>query len=228
MGLATIGENSHVPNFSVAQGIATVTAGITDRVEFGMRAEVIGTNLGSSSTREIGAGDTDLLLKWRVSSQGETLPAIAIGLAYTLPTGDSTKGLSSVEHEGARIMVIGTTEKEMPGDYFIGIYFEGQIVSDDWTTRTNATPRADKYGVFNAGLLFPLTDNRRLQAVLEYNTIVKKDIPTVYAENYKATMPGLRYVTEDFNLSLGVQFYHRDAAGASSDLRYIGTISYAF
>lgn len=227
-GLATIAENSHHPDFSIVQGIATVTAGIADRVEFGVRGHVIATNLGSSATREVGAGDTDLLLKWRASSSGELLPAIAFGLAFTLPTGDSAKGLRGVEHEGARIMVIGTTEQEMPGDYFIGVYFEGQIVSNDWTTRGDAKSRSDKFGVFNAGVLFPLIENRRLQAILEYNAIVKKDIPTVYEENHKSIMPGLRYVTKDFNISLGVQFYHRDAAGASNDLRYVGTISYAF
>lgn len=227
-GLSTIAENSKDPDFSIVQGIATVTAGIADRVEFGMRAHVVGTNLGSSETREIGAGDTDLLLKWRVSSQGETLPALAFGLAYTLPTGNSEKGLRGVEHEGARIMVIGTSEKEMPGDYFIGVYFEGQVVSQDWTTRTDANPRSDKYGVVNAGLLFPLTEDRSLQAVLEYTTIFKKDTPSVYEENHRSTMPGLRYVTENFNMSLGVQFYQRDAAGASNDERYVGTISYAF
>lgn len=227
-GLAAIAENSKEPDFSIVQGIATVTAGIADRIEFGVRAHVIGTNLGSSATSEVGVGDTDLLLKWRVSSQGDTLPAIALGLAYTLPTGNSEKGLRGVENEGARIMVIGTHEKEMPGDYFIGVYFEGQIVFNDLTTRNDPNPRVEKYGVFNAGLLFPLTEDRNLQAVLEYSTIVKKDIASFYEENHRATMPGLRYVTENFNLSLGVQFYRRDAAGASSVERYIGTISYAF
>jgi len=227
-GLSAIAENSKEPDFSIVQGIATVTAGIADRIELGVRAHVIGTNLGSSATSEIGVGDTDLLVKWRASSQGDTMPAIAFGLAYTLPTGDSGKGLRGVENEGVRIMVIGTSEKEMPGDYFIGVYFEGQIVSNDWTTRTDLNPRADKFGVFNAGLLFPLTEDRNLQAVLEYSTIVKKELSSIYEENHRATMPGLRFVTENFNLSLGVQFYRRDAAGATTDERYIGTISYAF
>lgn len=228
VGLASIAENSKEPNYSIVQGIATVTAGVTDRIEVGLRAQVVGTNLGSSSTREIGTGDTDLLFKWRISTQGETLPAIALGLAFTLPTGNSSQGLRSVEHESARFMVIGTSEQEMPGDYFIGIYFEGQIVSNDWTTRTDAAPRADKYGVFNAGLLFPLTDSRSLQAIVEYNTVVKKDIPSVYEQNHRSYMPGLRYVTENFNISLGVQFYHRDDPTAKDDLRYIGTLSHTF
>ncbi len=227
-GLSAIGENSRDPDFSVVQGIATITVGVMDRVEFGIRAHEVGTNLGSSATREVGVGDTDFLLKWRVSSDGDVLPAIALGLAYTAPTGDSAKGLRGVEEEGARIMVIGTSEKEMPGDYFVAAYIEGQIVFNDWSTRKDAAPRYDRYGVFNAGLLFPLINNRMLQAVFEYNAIVRKNIPSVYEENHQSTLAGLRFVTKNFNLSTGVQFYHRDAAGATNDLRYVGTISYAF
>jgi len=115
VGLSAIAENSSEPNFSMARGIATITAGVTDRIEVGAKAKVIASNMGSSDTREIGAGDTDLLFKWRLSSAGETLPAIALGLAYTIPTGDTEKGFSEVKREGIRFMVIGASEKEMPG-----------------------------------------------------------------------------------------------------------------
>jgi hypothetical protein len=227
-GLAAIAENSQEPDFSIAQGIATVTAGVTDRIEVGLKAQVVGTNFGSSETREIGVGDTDLLFKWRISTQGETLPSIALGLAYTLPTGEESKGFRSVEHEAIRFMVIGTSEQEMPGDYFIGIYFEGQIVNTDRLPGEDAKPYSEKYGVVNVGLLFPLTESRSLQAILEYNTVVKKDIPSVYEQNHKAYMPGLRYVTENFNISLGLQFINREDPVFEDDLRYIGTLSYAF
>jgi hypothetical protein len=228
IGLATIAENSNEPNFSIIQGIATVTAGVTDRIEIGLRAQLIATNLGSSATRETGAGDTDLLFKWRISTQGETLPSIALGLAYTLPTGDESKGFRNVEHEAVRFMVIGTSEQEMPGDYFIGIYFEGQIVNTDRLPGEDAKPYSEKYGVFNAGLLFPLTHGRSLQAIFEYSTVVKKDIPSVYEQNHSSVMPGLRYVTENFNISLGVQFMNREDPAFKDDLRYIGTLNYAF
>jgi hypothetical protein len=227
-GLATIAENSSTPDFSIVQGLATVTAGVSDRIELGARAQVVGTNLGSSSTREIGFGDTDLLFKWRISSQGDTLPAIALGFVYTMPTGDSSKGLSGVEHEGARLLVIGTSEKEMPGEYFIGVYFEGQLVYNDRLPWQDRKSYSDEYGVVNAGLLFPITNDRKLQGIFEYNTVVKKDIPSVYEQNYWALMPGLRYVTEQLNVSLGVQLMNRDQAGFEDTLRYLGTLSYAF
>ncbi len=228
IGLSAIVENSAKPNFSIVQGIATVTGGVTDMIELGVKTKVIETNTGSSDPRKTGAGDTDLLLKWRILSAGEMLPAMALGLAYTLPTGESSKGLSEVKREGIRFMVIGSTEKEMPGDYVFGVYFEGQIVLIDQLRRPADTPYADKYGVLNVGVLFPLIDNRRLQAIVEYNQVVKKDTVTLYDQNLVAVMPGLRYVTPNLNISLGVQFLHRDQTGAENDNRYVGTLSYKF
>jgi len=228
VGLASIGENSSDPNFSIAQGFATITAGITDRIEIGIRGQAIATNLGSSQTRETGLGDTDVLVKWRISSEYDPWPAIALGIAYTFPTGDSAKGYNDVEDYGLRFMVIGTAEKEMPGDYFIGVYFEGQVVYKDKIPWTDGKNYSEKYGVVNAGLLFPLTESRKLQAMLEYTTVVKKNIPTVNAMDSTGLMPGLRYVTEHANISVGVQFYDREEAGFEDTLRYVGTLSYAF
>jgi hypothetical protein len=228
VGLATIAENSKEPDFSIIQGIATVTAGVTDRIEIGLRAQRIATNLGSSETREVDSGDSDILFKWRISSQEEILPAIALGLGCTLPTGNAEKGYQSAEHASARLMVIGTSEQEMPGDYFIGVYFEGQLVYSDLDPGAEPKPYSDKYGVFNAGLLFPLTDDRSLQVILEYNAVIKKDIPSVYEQDHKSLMPGLRYVTDRLNVSLGVQFMNRDDPAFKDDLRYLGALSYAF
>jgi hypothetical protein len=228
IGLSATAENSTKPDFSILQGIATVTGGITDRIELGIKTKVIATNMGSSDTSETGAGDTDLLFKWRVSSEGETLPAMALGLAYTLPTGESSKGYREEKREGIRLMVIGTSEKEMPGDYVFGIYFEGQIVYIDQLRKPASSQYADKYGVINVGLLLPLIDSRRLQAIVEYNRVVNKDTVTLYDQNSVAVMPGIRYVTPNLNISVGVQLLHRDQTGADNDNRFVGTVSYNF
>ncbi len=226
IGLSALAENSASPNFSMLQEIATITGGITDRIELGAKARLIETGLGSSASREVGFGDTDLACKWRVSSAGDMLPAIALGLELTLPTGDSSRGLSEIKQEGVRLMVIGSSETEMPGDYVFGVYGEGQIVLIDQLHRTSLY--ADKYGVVNAGVLFSLTDDRRLQAIVEYNQVFKKDVLTLYDQNFTALMPGLRYVTPNLNVSFGVQILNRDQADAKSDNRYVGTISYKF
>jgi hypothetical protein len=228
IGLSALAEKSSKPDFSMLQGIATVTGGVTDRIEFGAKTKVIATNSGGSDTRKTGVGDTDLLCKWRISSAGENLPAMALGLAYTLPTAESSKGLNEVKREGIRLMVIGSSEKEMPGDFAFGVYFEGNIVFIDKLRRPSTSLYADTYGVINAGVLFPLLENRRLQAIVEYNQVVKKKTVTLYDENLVAVMPGLRYVTPSLNISLGVQFLRRDQTGAENSNRYVGTLSYAF
>jgi hypothetical protein len=228
IGLSATAENSAKPDFSIVQGIATITGGVSDRIELGLKTKVIATNIGRSETRKTGTGDTDLLFKWRVSSDGEMMPAMAVGLACTLPTGETSKGLNEVKNEGIRIMVIGTSEREMPGDYVFGVYFEGQLVFIDQLQRPADSPYADRYGVINAGVLFPVTDDRRLQAIVEYNQVAKKDTVTLYDEDFIAVMPGLRYVTPTLNISLGIQFRVRDQAGAENDNRYVGTLSYKF
>jgi hypothetical protein len=228
IGLSALAENSAKPDFSIVQGIATITGGVSERIELGVKTKVIATNIGSSETRKTGTGDTDLLFKWRFSSDGELMPAMALGLACTLPTGETSKGLSEVKNEGIRIMVIGTSEREMPGDFVFGIYFEGQLVFIDQLRRPADSPYADKYGVLNIGLMFPITNDRRLQAIVEYTQVAKKDTVTLYDENLTAVMPGLRYVTPNMNISLGVQFLRRDQAGAENDNRYVGTLSYKF
>ncbi len=228
IGISALGENSNVPNFSIVQGAATLTVGLTDRVEVGVKGKMIATNIGSSATREIGKGDSDFLIKWRFSSQGEIMPALAFGLAWTFPTADTSKGFSEVEYEGIKLMLIASSEKRILDDSFIGVYFEGQVVLNDQLHRTGASPFADKYGVLNAGLLFPISDNNRLQAVFEYNRVFKKDIVTLYEQNYSAVTPGLRYVTEHFNLSVGVQFLNKEQTGYKNDTRGVGTLSLSF
>ncbi len=225
VGLSTLAEDSRTPNFSIVQGIVTATYGATDSIELGLKAKMIASNLGSSSTRETGAGDTDLLFKWRFMNQGKELPAIAFGMGLTLPTGDKDKGFSECEHEIIRLMLIGTHEQEMPGNIVLGLYAEGQVVLVD---QNSSSSMKDKYGVINAGILLPIVENNRLQLILEYNLVFDKDIQTLYEGDYHALTPGLRYVTPQLNITAGVQFMRKEDTTAGNDQRYVGTISYRF
>lgn len=229
IGLSGILENSDVPNYSVGEGILTGTYGVTDRIEVGFKGRAVGTNFGSSENRQIGAGDTDLLVKWRLSSQDEDLPAIAVGAALTLPTGDETKGFHEVKHEGVRLMLIGANEKEMPEDNIvIGLYAEGQIVLNDQLESKQNDPYRDKYGVLNAGILVPVTKGRQLQVMMEFNYVTKKNVITPEGGDYTGWTPGLRFVTPSLNITAGVQFLTKDQPGFENDRRYIGTLSYQF
>ncbi len=228
VGLSAIGENSKSPDMSYTHGIATIVAGVSDRIEVGVKAQMSSYNIGGSATRETGGGDTDLLVKWRFTSEDEDLPALAIGLGLTFPTGDTKKGLGTVKHEGIRIMVIGSSEKELADDIVFGFYFEGQLVLNDQISGKTTSPYADKYGVLNAGMLLPMTESNRLQAILEVRKVKGKDVPTIYEESAWSLIPGLRYVTPRFNITAGVQLVRRDQVGADMGARYIGTMSYSF
>ncbi len=228
LGLSAVGENSDTPNFSVVQGGASLTIGITDRLEVGVRGTMVGTNLGSSSTTEIGTGDTDVLVKWRFKSQGDTLPALALGLGWTFPTGDEKKGFSEIKYEGIKVMALATSEKRILDDSFIGVYLEAQAVLNDQLHQDTKTSFKDQYGVVNAGLLFPISDDNDLQFIFEYNRVFKKDVTTLYERDYSALTPGLRFVTERFNLSIGLQLMNKNEAGVKNDYRLAGTMSYSF
>jgi hypothetical protein len=228
IGLSGMLENSNVPNYSITEGILTGTYGVTDAIEVGFKGRTVGSSLRSPKFRKIGAGDTDLLCKWRLSSQGEDLPAIAVGAALTLPTGDQSKGFHEVKHEGVRLMLIGTHEKEMPEeDIVIGFYVEGQVVLNDQLEGRN-NPYRDKYGVINAGILVPVTEGRQVQVIVEYNYVTQKNIVTPEGGNFSAVTPGLRFVTPSLNITAGVQFLTKDLTGFQNDQRYIGTLSYQF
>jgi hypothetical protein len=230
VGLSGVAENSSTPDYSVVQGSMSVTYGATDRVEVGVKAKAVATNVGRASTRKTGAGDTDFLVKWRVSSQTADLPAIALGMALTLPTGDRNKGMSEIRHEGVRLMLIGTHEQEMPGGIVLGLYVDGQAVFNDQLEKKNGNAYADKYGIINAGILFPIVESNRLQVIIEYNGVTKKsDRPDILEQNYSALTPALRYVTPSLNITAGVQFLSKeDSAIYGNDERYIGTLSYLF
>lgn len=228
IGVASIAEDSDDPNFSIIRGITTITAGLTDSLEASLRANAFAINLGSSKTREEGFGDIDLMLKWRLTEQTDLLPAIALGFSYTAPTGDEQKGFRGVEDQSLRLMVIGTSESEIPENIVLGMYFEGQLVYNDRLPWEDADYQSDKFGVVNAGLLVPITKSRELQAILEYNTVVKKNFPSVYEEDHQAVMPALRFVTENLNISMGVQLYRRTDGDSSKTNRYLGTLNYRF
>lgn len=225
-GISALGENSDTPDYSIVQGVATLTMGITDNLEFGAKGKFIATDLGSSLTREQGFGDTEVALKWRIRNQSEegTIPAIALGIGGIIPTGDSAKGFEEVRKQGLKFMVIASAENRVLDDSFVGIHFEGQAVLVDQIAG-NAPPTQEMYGVVNAGLHFPFNENNHLQFMIEYNQVTKKDIPTLREGNYQAVSAGLRYVTKHFNITAGGQFLNKEQAGVDDTVRLVGTMS---
>lgn len=229
LGVAVIGENSDIPDSSMVQAIGTFTMGITNSIEVGGKAKVLTTNLGSAATQQQGLGDTEVALKWRLrnQSQGQTIPAIALGIGWMFPTGDGAKGLEEVQKNGLKFMVMGSWETRVLDNSFVGMYLEGQAVLIDQITRSTIATQ-EMYGVLNAGLLFPLSEDNEIQFMVEYNQVFSKDYMTVGEGNYTAIGPALRYVNRYFNFAFGGQFVSKETAGYDDTMRFFLAMSLNF
>ncbi len=229
LGIAVIGENSDIPDYSIVQAVGTFTMGITNSIEFGGKAKVITTNLGSAAAQEQGLGDTEIALKWKIRNQsrGQTVPAIALGIGWMFPTGDNAKGFDEVQKNGLKFMVMASSEARVLDDSFIGVYFEGQAVLIDQITRSSIATQ-EMYGVVNAGLLFPISEDNEVQFMLEYNQVFSKNFMTFGEGNYSAIGPALRYVNRYFNFAFGGQFVSKEAAGYEDTTRFFLAMSLNF
>ncbi len=237
LGISGLGERNSDLNYSLAQGTASLTVGITSRIEAGVRGKMFGLKTGGFTDevteRTKGMGDTDVLLKWRVSSQGAVVPALALGVGWTFPNGNDEKGLSEVKRESVKLMLMATGENRvLTNSFFVGIYLEAQAIYNDELHDNRENLNKDRYGAANAGILFPLTHENNLQFLFEYTAVFNRDLVFLNDGNYTGLVPGLRFVTDDFNFTLGFQRIKRedasDPSGHRRSSRFAGTIGYRF
>ena len=226
VGASALVEDSKTPDYSVVQVPITLTYGITDTIEAGIKVKYV----NYAKSLESGPGDSELAVKWRLNTHSATSPELAIGLAGILPTADDTKGLNDVVNWGAKFMVLATSETRIGDNSFLGIYLETQAVFIDGFSAGNGTNTQDRYGVINIGLLLPISESNRLQAMLELSDNVRKrHTRTVLAEgDQSGVTPALRYVTDTLSVTAGIQFLRKDTKGYEDTLRWIGTLSYQF
>lgn len=233
VGVSLTAESSKHPDYDVLQLPMTLTYGVTDAVELGLKAKYvqIDDRRGMLPLHNRGSGDTEVLAKWRFIGQQENFPAVAVGISGILPTGDKDKNLNEVVHWGAKLLVLASSEAPIFGEYLLGLYLEGQAVFiDEFIKSGTKTPGAERYGVINAGILFPFALENRLQAIVEYNQLLYKDsfMPTLLEGNYSALTPEIRFVTKDLSVTVGAQMIHKERAGYGNTVRYVGTVSYSF
>ncbi len=230
-GVSFISEDSRIPDYSVVQIPLTVTYGITDTVELGLKGKALRTENMTDSLRERGAGDTDIFVKWRFSPEVDTFPALAVGLGGMFPTGNENRDLNEVVHWGVKVIALASSEARIMDESFLGLYVEAQAVFiDELTKASGNTPGAERYGIINTGMLFPIAAAGRLQAIVEYNQLLYKSNwhSTLNEQNFNALAPALRYVTKQFNVSIGTQFINKEQHGLDNTVRFIGTLSYTF
>ena len=230
IGASALIEDSNKPDYNIIQIPITLTYGITDTIEAGMKMKYI----NYAKSKETGLGDSEVALKWRWNTHSAATPELAIGVAGILPTASAAKGLNKglndVTDWGAKFMVMATSEIRILDNSFLGIYLEAQAVFIDGFSAGNTTTTQDRYGVINAGLLLPISANNRFQAMLEVNNTVKKTRKnTVLAEGDQTGItPALRYVTDTMSVTAGAQFLKKDTIGYNDTIRWIGTLSHQF
>lgn len=167
----------------------TATYGWSDSAEIG----VAGSYFTGGAVS--GLGDTEINWKWRFKTQGEYLPAMGLALGLIAPTGAT--GLKTVQNWGAKLNLMASSESALTETFYIGMYLDGEAVQLDPGAAT-----AESYTAINAGVLFPISDNNRLQLLAESNSVAGR---TLAAANFTGLTTGLRYATEAFKFTLGGQ-----------------------
>jgi hypothetical protein len=228
VGGAVMFEDSNKPDYRIIQAPVTLTFGITDMIEAGIKIKYVDYDIMTPKASEGGFGDSEVAVKWRWKTHSATSPELAIGLAGIIPTGSEPKGLNDVTNWGAKFMVMASSETKIFTNSFLGLYLEAQAVYiDEGNTKTSTQ---DRYGVINAGVLLPVSTNNRLQIMLELNdTLYKNNTKTALAEGDQLGItPALRYVTDSMCFTAGAQLLHKDTKGYEDTIRWIGTVSYRF
>jgi len=224
IGAAAFTEKSTAPDYSVTElPSVTLTAGLTETTELALKSSYLRRT--SETTRDRSMGDTQLSWKWNFLPQSESssLPALALIVTGIAPTSDRDKNFGGVVHWGAKTGL--TAGKELIwGDHVIGLYADAQVAVQDLSDERIR----DRYGVMNAGLIFPISKNRNLQMLLEYSLLSGIDKISGQGGDYSGITYGLRLVNERFNLSFGAQFLRKQVQNFDDSSRVIGMMSMKF
>jgi hypothetical protein len=186
-----------------------ITYGVTDKTEFGLTAKYISAS-GALNTSGMAGGEAKM--KWRFRSQTEYIPAMSLALGLMFPAGDAA--LNEVSSWGARLNLLMASEAQITDTSYIGMYLD--------IGTTNIDGGADNYLNADFGLLFPVSDDKRLQLMLEFNSISGRTGTYLGTGNYSAITPGIRYASEGFKLTLGVESRDTNTSKIS------GTIGWEF
>lgn len=230
VGASLMTEYSNRPEYSVIQIPLTVTFGITDRLEMGLKAKIVDLDNPSYLQREQGLGDSEISVKWRFWSKQFILPDMAVSLSYIAPTGNEDRHLNEVVNWGLKFMAIASLEGRTSGGRVLGIYAESQAVFIDELLKGGKTPGAERYGIINGGILLPVSADNRLQFIAEYNQILYKSSyrPTMLEGNQNAATAAFRFVTEQFSTTMGVQYINKEKSTDQNTYRFVWKISLTY
>jgi hypothetical protein len=227
-GISVLSENSVRPDYTITEYPFSVTVGMSNNSELALKSSYFTITEGPTGTNVITreTGDIELSYKWDFLPQTEASmrPAVALIVTGIAPTGENSDlKIVAVSHWGMRIGIATGTEVSWK-DHTLGIYADGQIAGQDLTENR----LMDLYGIFNAGLIFPISKYQNLQMFMEYSLVSGKDKLSLNGSDYTALTYGLRLVNDRFNLTIGTQFMRKKIEGYDSSGRVIGLLSRKF
>jgi len=226
---AYLTENSVTPDYSLTELPFSISAGVSNNSELALKSSYVQLKQGPTSTMgtQRRTGDLELAYKWNFLPQPEDSirPAVALIIAGLLPTDNNNNGINTdtVTHWGMRLGISTGTELSWK-EHILGIYADAQAKSKDTADKSTR----DTYGIYNAGLLFPISKYQNLQMFIEYTLVNGKKTITLEGGDYSGFTYGIRLVSERFNFTMGTQFLRKQTPGYDPSDRVIGLLSMKF
>lgn len=215
-------ENSFTPSYSLNDYSLCLSAGIGNSMEFSVKSAYYTYKIEALEFQSRDINDVNLSFKWNFLQQQENafLPAVSLIAGATIPAKNRDLVASTVDYWAARIgLSLGSEIAWM--DHLLSIAADAQIEVQDLSQEKIK----DRNYTANMGVLLPVSKNRNLQMLIEYNIVAGKDVLAISGGDYSAVTCGLRLVNEQFNLTIGTQFLHKKADGFDDSSRVIGMAS---
>ena len=172
----------------------SVTLGVGKNIEFSARTALV-TAPGISEV-----GDIEISAKYKFRSLGETMPAMAIAASAFLPTATNAS-VADVSATSGKIMVIIGGEAQVTDTAVVGMYLNYSHYIIDPGTATQVT-----YQITNLGLMIPLSDDQKMQGMLEaYLPTNKPFVTTMIGGVNPHYRIGLRYAGRFLKITAGVE-----------------------
>lgn len=224
IGVSALSETSADPEYTLTEYPLTITYGMARNAEIALKGSYLWIE-DMNNVRKRGEGDMELLSKWNFIRQKESslLPAAAAIVTLKGLTGDAEDGFNRVHNWGASIGLSVGSEISWE-DHVLGIYIDSSIAFQD----LNRNALRDRYGIYNAGIILPISKQHNLQLLMEYSVVSGKRFVNVDGGDSSTTTYGLRLVSESFNLTVGSQFIHKELEGFKNSGRVIGILSIKF
>lgn len=228
IGISIFSESSVMPDRTISEYPVSVTVGLSPNSEIAFKSSYYTISEGPSATAVISrkTGEFGLSYKLTVIPKREDSmrPAVALIAACAAPT-DETDGanVDSASHWGVRAGIAVGSEFSWK-EHILGVYADGQLAGRDLTEDR----LRDLYGIFNAGLIFPISKYQNLQMFLEYSLTTRSDRIGQNGGDFSSITYGLRLVNERFNLTVGTQFIHKYEDNFDNTSKMIGLISMKF